>query len=74
MIKQDKITIEKTENGVRYIRADLLCDTKEEIEAMGTDGSVVEGFSNNVIITPFSTAFTVNKELGILGSDNQWNW
>ena len=41
---------------------------------MGTNGDVVEGFSDNVIIAPFSTAFTKNKELGILGSDNVWIW
>ena len=52
----------------------MLSDTEEEIEAMGTNGDIVEGFSDNVIITPFSTAFTKNKEFGVLGSDNIWTW
>ena len=74
MIKASSSVVEKLQDGKKYVRADLLSDTKEEIEAMGTNGDIVEGFSDNVIITPFSTAFTKNKEFGILGSDNIWTW
>ena len=74
MIKASSSVVEKEQDGKKYIRADLLSDTKEEIESMGTNGDVVEGFSDNVIIAPFSTAFTKNKELGVLGSDNVWIW
>ena len=74
MIKASSSVVEKEQDGKKYIRADLLSDTKEEIEAMGINGDVVEGFSDNVIIAPFSTVFTKNKELGILGSDNVWTW
>ena len=74
MIKASSSVVEKVQDGQKYVRADLLSDTKEEIEAMGTNGDIVEGFSDNVIITPFSTAFTKNKEFGVLGSDNIWTW
>ena len=74
MIKASSSVVEKVQDGKKYVRADLLSDTKEEIEAMGTNGDIVEGFSNNVIITPFSTAFTKKKEFGVLGSDNIWTW
>ena len=74
MIKASSCGVEKVQDGKKYVRADLLSDTKEEIEAMGTNGDIVEGFSDNVIITPFSTAFTKNKEFGVLGSDNIWTW
>lgn len=74
MIKASSSVVEKVQDGNKYVRADLLSDTKEEIEAMGTNGDIVEGFSDNVIITPFSTAFTKNKEFGVLGSDNIWTW
>lgn len=74
MIKASSSVVEKVQDGKKYVRANLLSDTKEEIEAMGTNGDIVEDFSDNVIITPFSTAFTKNKELGILGSDNVWTW
>lgn len=74
MIKADRIVIEKTTEDKSYIRADLLCDTKEEIEAMGTNGSAIEGFSDNTVLTAFSTAFTKKQELGVLGSDNIWVW
>ena len=74
MIKASVSVVEKEQDGKKYIRADLLSDTKEEIEAMGTNGDVVEGFSANVIIAPFSTAFTKNKEFGVLGSDGVWTW
>ena len=74
MINASSSVVEKVQDGKKYVRADLLSDTKEEIEAMGTNGDIVEGFSDNVIITPFSTAFTKNKEFGVLGSDNIWTW
>lgn len=74
MIKASSSVVEKVQDGKKYVRADLLSDTKEEIEEMGTNGDIVEGFSDNVIITPFSTAFTKNKEFGVLGSDNIWTW
>ena len=74
MIKASSSVVEKIQDGKKYVRADLLSDTKEEIEAMGTNGDIVEGFSDNVIITPFSTAFTKNKEFGVLGSDSIWTW
>ena len=54
MIKASSSVIEKEQDGKKYIRADLLSDTKEEIESMGINGDVVEGFSDNVIIAPNS--------------------
>ena len=41
MIKASSSVVEKEQDGKKYIRADLLSDTKEEIEAMGTNGDIV---------------------------------
>ena len=44
MIKASSSVVEKVQDGKKYVRADLLSDTKEEIEEMGTNGDIVEGF------------------------------
>lgn len=73
MIKLDTINkIEKYENGHRYVKVSITADTKEEVEALGTDGSKVQGLFAEDIITAHSDAFTASKELLVLTSEGVW--
>lgn len=52
--------------------ASLVADTKEEVIAMGNVANNVYGLQNGTILTFGSTCFTVEQELIMLDSQNQW--
>jgi len=79
MIKLKSINVEKrttTPDGstIRICECSLMSDTSDEVIAIGNDGSTVVGLDSTIRIAPFSTCFTKDKELGVLGSDNQWTF
>ena len=59
-------------NGKRILKVSLDADTAEEVIAIGTNPATVQGMAVNTVIAPFSSAFTADQELLILGSDGTW--
>lgn len=75
MIKTDgAIKVVQNADGTFGVKCDLMADTRAEVEAIGTDGSSIEGLDDVTTLLPFCTAFTTDKELGILGSDGVWKF
>lgn len=52
----------------------MVADTKEEVNAIGTDGSTVVGLKKDDIISFGSTCITTSGDFGILKSNGSWNW
>lgn len=71
-------TVEKNlgtnSDGKRVLQVSLNADTAAEVQAIGTNPATVQGMAPDTVIAPFSSAFTVDKKLGILGSDGVWNF
>ena len=61
-------------NGKRILKVSLEADTVAEVEAIGTNPATVQGMPADTVIAPFSSCFTATQELGILGSDGNWNF
>ena len=61
-------------SGKRVLKVSLNADTALEVIAIGDDPATVEGMPNDTVIAPFSSCFTVEQKLGILGSDGVWNF
>ena len=61
-------------NGKRILKVSLEADTAAEVEAIGTNPATVQGMPTDSVIAPFSSCFTVEQKLGILGSDGVWNF
>jgi len=75
MIRVDgPIKITHQADGVDLVKCSLVADTSAEVIAIGDNGSTVEGLDAKTKIAPFSTCFTVEQELGVLGSDGQWKF
>lgn len=82
MIKVDTngITPVKWANGKRYVMADLLSDTADEVTdnlVPNTNGEItgegVVGLTAKDILVQHSTAFTADCELLVLDSENEWH-
>lgn len=69
-------TVEKNlgtnSDGKRVLQVSLNADTKAEVQAIGTNPSTVQGMAPDTVIAPFSSAFTVDQELLVLGSNGVW--
>lgn len=65
-------TIGTDSQGKRILQVSLNADTADEVKAIGTDPTTVQGMPSDTVIAPFSDAFTVDQELLILGSDGTW--
>lgn len=69
-------TVEKVvgtnSEGKRILQVSLNADTADEVKAIGNDPSDVDGMASDTVIAPFSSAFTVDQELLVLGSNNVW--
>lgn len=61
-------------NGKRVLKVSLDADTAAEVIAIGTNPATVQGMAADTVIAPFSSAFTADQKLGILGSDGTWNF
>lgn len=61
-------------NKPRNVKATLIADTKDEVEAIGNDGSTVDGLRDGDILEFGSTCLCVDGSFGILGSDGNWTF
>lgn len=71
MIKLRKINDQHFENGVRYVVADLIADSKPD--TLPTTGSNIKGLNDGDYLDAGSTIITKNLDLAILG-DSWGDW
>lgn len=76
MIKVDPstIVIEEYKDDGRYVRCSLMSDNKDEVDAIGNDGSKVKGLQKNDKLTLGTSCMTSTMDYGILDSEGSWNW
>lgn len=74
MIKSIDFTIDKyDEKGkAEVVTASLVADNKSEVINMGNISKNIEGIEDGVHLSFGSDCFTVDKELGLLNSENNW--
>lgn len=59
-------------DGKRILKVSLESDTAAEVEEIGTDPTSVQGMPADAVMAPFSSCFTADQQLLILGSDGAW--
>ena len=74
MVKVDSLIVEKIENGVRYVKAGLIADTKSEVVACGSTGANIEGLNPTDNLVLGSTAMCADGNYGMINSNGNWNW
>ena len=61
-------------NKPRKVKANLIADKKEEVEAIGNDGSTVDGLREGDILEFGSTCLCIDGSFGMLGSNGNWTF
>lgn len=76
MIKLTGISVEGIDKitGAKIAKVSLSSDTKDEVVAIGDDGSTVDGLSAGDKMTLGSTCLCATGDFGILNSSGVWTF
>lgn len=74
MISLKKVNkkISTDSNGKDVLQVSLVADTAAEVIAIGTNPATIVGMPTNAVLAPFSTCFTTEQVLLMLGSNGVW--
>lgn len=74
MIKLNGISVEEVSADKRKVKVSLVADTKDEVIAIGKDGSTVVGLKDGDEMTLGSTCLCATGDFGLINSNGNWTF
>lgn len=75
MIKiNGSISVEEETDISRKVKVPLIADTKDEVIAIGSDGSTVLGLKDGDVLQLGSTCLCATGDFGIINSSGSWTF
>lgn len=74
MVKMLSMSIERLDDGKRYVVANIVADTQDEVDACGNSGDGIFGLTPNDVMVLGSLALCADGSCGMIDSQGQWKW